>query len=364
MVYVHHMEMCHFRTFRKLRGCVTIVMMVVAGTSVQICRGQTLYDFGNPVPQEQQYLEYINYARSNPPNEGYLLATTTDANVLNAYSTYGVNLTMMQSEFNAISPAPPLAPNSMLMSAARGHSAWMLANATQAHDESPTNTPYTRMTAAGYPWTSAGENIYAYALDLWYGHAGFEVDWDSGVTDGMLPGRGHRANIQNPTYTEIGLGYLYGTNTSVTPPVGPSLITEDFATENSPPTLGTGVAYYDLNGNGSYDVGEEISGLTVNVSGASYYCTTAAGGGWVVPVPSGAATRTVTFTGLGIEPECAYHIHGICQCESRPEVDIHTSRHNQFGHRLHQYAPHLFIQSDRRGGQLYLEPLDDIRRSC
>jgi hypothetical protein len=77
-------------------------------------------------------------------------------------------------------------------------------------------------------------------------------------------------------------------------------VTQDFGTRKSSPTLATGVAYYDLNSNGFYDIGEGISGLTVNVSGASYYCNTAAGGGWTVPVPDTTTNRTVTFSGLGM----------------------------------------------------------------
>ncbi|MEO8616777.1 MAG: Calx-beta domain-containing protein [Luteolibacter sp.] len=95
---------------------------------------------------------------------------------------------------------------------------------------------------------------------------------------------------------EIGIGVSSGTNGTV----GPQLVTQDFGNRSSPPTFGTGVAYYDLNSNNFYDTGEGISGITVNVSGTTNYCTTAQGGGWVVPIPSTAATRTVTFSGLNM----------------------------------------------------------------
>ena len=70
------------------------------------------------------------------------------------------------------------------------------------------------------------------------------------------------------------------------------------------------MAYYDLNSNNFYDIGEGISGLTVNVNGASYYCTTAAGGGWTVPVPAVSASRTVTFSGLGINQSIGLTVSG------------------------------------------------------
>ena len=266
------------------------------------CPALTLYDFGNPTAEEQQYIELINRARANPPAEGARLAATSDAGVLLAYTYYGVDLAMMQSEFNAIAALPPLAPNASLSTIARGHSAWMLANATQDHNESPTNTPFTRMNAAGYFYTSAAENIYAWSNSVWYGHAGFQVDWGTGGTGGMQYPRGHRANIHGPNYREIGVGMAYGTNGVYPNVVGPQLVTQDFAASAANPALATGVAYYDLNSNNICDPGEGIAGLTVTVSGSgvTQYCNTAIGGGWVVPVPATAATRTVTFSALNV----------------------------------------------------------------
>jgi len=278
------------RPFGHLHGLIQGATFALAVSSW----GQTPYDFGNPSAEEQLYIEFINRARANPPAEGARLAATTDPDVLSAYAYFVVNLGMMQSEFNAIAAQPPLAPNAALTTAARGHSSWMLATATQSHNE-PTNTPFTRMTAAGYSYSSAGENIFAYADSVWYGHAGFQVDWGSG-TGGMQTNRGHRASIHNGAFREIGVGVVLGTNGGV----GPQLVTQDFGSRPSSPSFGTGVAYYDLNSNNFYDIGEGISGLTVNVAGASQYCQTAAGGGWTVPVPTTAATRAVTFTGPNV----------------------------------------------------------------
>ena len=259
--------------------------------------GQALYDFGNPTGEEQLYLELINRARANPAAEGARLATTTDSGVLNAYSYFGVSLALMQSEFSAIPAQPPLAPNASLTNSARGHSAWMLATGIQAHYQTnPSNSPSSRAVAAGYGSSYVGENIYASASSTWYGHAGFQVDWGYG-SGGMQTGRGHRMNIHSPDFREIGVGVQLGSSSGV----GPQLVTQDFGYNPASPCFGTGVAYYDLNGNNFYDVGEGISGLTVHVSGASHYCITAEGGGWAIPVPSSAATRTVTFSGPGLD---------------------------------------------------------------
>jgi hypothetical protein len=269
------------------------------------CHGQTLYQFGDPSAEEQLYIELINRARDDPPAESLRLATTTDPAVLRGYTNiysqpyWTVDLGLMQNEFLGIARQPPLAPNASLTIAARAHSAWMLANKLQEHNESPTNTPASRITAAGYSPAICGENIYAYASSVWFGHCGLEVDWGPpDDADGMLEGRGHRMNIHDPAPREIGVGVTLGSNGTF----GPQLVTQDFATSTCNPTLATGVAYYDLNGNQFYDIGEGISGLTVNVSGTgvTQYCNTATGGGWVVPIPPTAANRTVSFSGLGM----------------------------------------------------------------
>lgn len=255
------------------------------------------YDFGNPSPDEQFQIELINRARADPAAEGQRLATTTDPELLAVYSQYGVNLAMMQSEFNAIPSLPPLAPHAALMASARNHSTWMLANATQSHYQTnPSNSPFERMEDAGYDYWWAGENIYAYSKSGEYGHAAFEVDWGTGGTGGMQNPRGHRDAIHSENYRELGVGVIVGSNS----PVGPQVVTQDFGSRFNGPNHATGVVYYDLNGNDFYDVGEGIPGLTVNVAGASFSCTTADGGGWVVPVPTLAMTRTVTFSGPGL----------------------------------------------------------------
>src|SRR2546423_15159802 len=81
-----------------------------------------LYSIGDPTNEEQYYLELINRARANPTAEGVRLATTPDSNVLSAYSSFGVNLVLMQSQFALLPPAPPPSLNASLTPAARAHS--------------------------------------------------------------------------------------------------------------------------------------------------------------------------------------------------------------------------------------------------
>lgn len=277
--------------------------LIVAAAIPAPVTGQSLHTFGDPTAHEQAYIELINRARANPAAEGVLLSTTTHPDILAAISWAGVNLTQFQTEMNAIPVRPPLAPHAGLTTAARGHSQWLFDNARQEHNQTGGQTFLQRMSAVGYSGTT-GENIYSYAEDALHGHAGFEIDWadpdDPYATFGMQNPRGHRDNIHSGTFREIGVGVVNGTKTYNGNTVGPQVVTQDFGVRSSSPYYGTGVAYYDLNGNNFYDVGEGISGLTVNVSGASHYCISAIGGGWTVPIPSTAATRTVSFTGLGM----------------------------------------------------------------
>ncbi len=275
------------------------ILLLAGAFSAPPVLAQTLYNSGDLSADEQMYLEYINRARANPTAEGTWLAALRDSHVLSNYTFFSVNLALMQSEFAAIPSAPPLAPNGSLTNSARGHSNWMFSSGIQAHNQSSSNSPSSRATAAGYNWSTIGENIYAYADHPLAGHAGFNVDWGD-EPNGMQSGRGHRVAIHSTDYREVGIGVRNGSNTVGGNSVGPQIVTQDFGRQPSNPTFGLGVAFYDLNGNNFYDLGEGISGLRVDVSGGTHYCLTAPGGGWCTPVPSAAAVRNVTFSGLGL----------------------------------------------------------------
>jgi hypothetical protein len=256
-----------------------------------------LYSIGDPTNEEQYYLELINRARANPTAEGLRLATTTDSNVLNAYSAFGVNLVLMQAQFVLIPPAPPLSMNATLTTAARAHSQNMLQNNYQGHS-GPDGSLTTRLqgyTAGANGW-SIGENVYAYSKSVWYGHVGFEVDWGGGVANGgMQSPPGHRQNIHSTTFREVGIGVVLGSNGG-SGGVGPQLVTQDFGWVGGLAPFVTGVVYRDLNSNGFYDAGEGVGGVTVTVSNTNTYAVTASSGGYSVPVAE-SGNYTVTFSG-------------------------------------------------------------------
>ncbi len=89
-----------------------------------------------------------------------------------------------------------LALNATLNQAAQAKAADMAANDYWAHNSPSGATPWSFITAAGYSYLTAGENL-AY---------GFNTSADT-IT-GWMNSAGHRANILNTTYTEVGFGII------------------------------------------------------------------------------------------------------------------------------------------------------------
>jgi hypothetical protein len=286
----------------------------IVAVSDQVTRGDlgaaaVTYSIGDPTPEEQLYLEFINRARANPPAEGLRLSQTTDPDILAIYSPpveggYGVNLALLVSQFEVIPAAPPLAFNEKLIQSARRHSEDMFQNVFQDHTGTDGSFFDTRISDAGYNYGRVGENIYAHAENVYYGHAGFEVDWGNGPTaiGGMQNPPGHRTTIHDSRLREVGVGVVLGLNGTAPSTVGPQVVTQDFGTQQNAKALITGVAYYDLNTNNFYDLGEGIGGITVTVEGQTTSAITARSGGYAIPV-SGDGTYNVTLSAPGLTPK-------------------------------------------------------------
>ncbi|MEW2515223.1 CAP domain-containing protein [Streptomyces sp. NPDC046870] len=88
----------------------------------------------------------------------------------------------------------PLTPNSTLTKAAQAHSDDMAAHRNMSHTGSDGSSPGDRITRAGYTWSSYGENVA-------YGYSTAQQ-----VMDGWMSSPGHRANILNCGFKEIGVG--------------------------------------------------------------------------------------------------------------------------------------------------------------
>jgi uncharacterized YkwD family protein len=92
----------------------------------------------------------------------------------------------------------PLRSNAQLKTAAQKHSADMAKQDYFSHTSKNGKSPFDRMSDAGYSFSAAAENIAA----------GQRTAAD--VVEGWMNSEGHKANILNCTYTEIGVGYAKG----------------------------------------------------------------------------------------------------------------------------------------------------------
>lgn len=191
--------------------------------------------------------------------------------------------------------AQPLAFDGDLNEAAEGHSRWMIGTDTFSHTGSGGSSAGQRMTDAGYVFSGSwawGENI-AWATTRSPSGDQDEVQL---LHTNLMNSSGHRANLLNDTFREIGLGFEVGEYAGREA----AFVTENFARSGGEVFL-TGVAFDDRDGDRFYDPGESLGGLTVTAvssTGARYSTTTLDAGGYDLALPAG--TYSVTFAGTGI----------------------------------------------------------------
>jgi uncharacterized protein YkwD len=119
-------------------------------------------------------------------------APSSDATAfLNAINA--VRATARNCGSTAYPAAPALKWNAKLEAAALLHSQDMANQNYFSHTGKNGSQPWDRMTAAGYAWRAAAENIAAGQPDL------------TTVMDGWVKSSGHCANLMSAAYTEIGM---------------------------------------------------------------------------------------------------------------------------------------------------------------
>lgn len=107
-----------------------------------------------------------------------------------------IDLTNQQRAANGLGA---LATNAMLNQAAANKAQDMFAKNYWSHYSPDGTGPWYWITSAGYNYTSAGENL---AKDF---------DTSQGVIDGWMASPGHRDNILNTSYQDIGVAAVNGT---------------------------------------------------------------------------------------------------------------------------------------------------------
>jgi len=247
-----------------------------------------------PTAHEQLLIELINRGRANPTAEATRWGTD-----LNEGLAAGTISTAAKQ---------PLAINPNLTDAARTHSQWMIDNDEFSHYEgSSFDNPESRMRTAGYAFTGSwtlGENIG------WKGSTG-DIDTTAFVAeihkelyvDAGIAGRGHRVNLMDNRYREIGGGVVTGVFESGGDPYNAVMVTEDFATSGTSVFL-TGVAYSDgIAKDNFYTPGEGLGGVIVVAKrasdGTTFQATTWTSGGYSLALPAGTYTVTASGGGLG-----------------------------------------------------------------
>lgn len=129
--------------------------------------------------------------KTEPPS------TTPATNPLETLISQVVAIT---NEFRNQNGLLPLQPNSQLNAAAQTHTENMAVQDFFNHTGRDGSSPGSRMSAAGYQWSRAAENIavgYSTAAE---------------VVKGWIESPGHRANMLNPGLKEIGVGYYFLAN--------------------------------------------------------------------------------------------------------------------------------------------------------
>lgn len=240
----------------------------------------------NMTDQEQLMLELINRARANPTAEA---------------SRFGLDLNQGLAAGTITSQAKqPLAPHQALVSAARIHSDDMLDRDYFSHTTlGTTNGAPERALAAGYPVDAVGENI------AWGGTTG-TLNQNSAVYErheSLFRSPGHRENMLNPPYEEVGIGIKYGQYLDSGTNYNAAMVTEDFGIRGLSPYI-TGVVYTDANANSFYDIGESMRAGTVTATnittGVTYSETIGSSGAYGIVVPAGNYNVTAQYLVNGV----------------------------------------------------------------
>ncbi|MEN9567330.1 MAG: hypothetical protein RLZZ69_2526 [Cyanobacteriota bacterium] len=236
-----------------------------------------------PSASEQYLLELINRARFNPLGE---------ANLFGIDLNDGLAANTISSDSKQ-----PLAFNSDLIDAARSHSQWMLNTDIFDHIGEKINgkdsDPGDRMIRATYEFTGSwtwGENI---------GYTGTTGTLNvnnavAEVNEGLFRSFGHRVNILNNSFREIGLGNLTGDFEGY----NSLMVTENFAKSGSDVFL-TGVTYNDLVLEDEfYTIGEGLAEIKITAirqsDNTSYSTFSMMAGGYQMALQAG--TYNVSFS--------------------------------------------------------------------
>jgi len=154
---------------------------------------------GSPVPQET--LVIPNTGSIPQPTQVAESTSTIALPILPGTCKPSYNFDFEQqaviliNKYRSDNGLPPLEWNETLAEVSRDHSADMACFRYASHYGRDGSNPGTRMRAKGYAWTYFGENIAG-------GYGSPER-----AVEGWMSSPHHRANILNPKFTQIGVGF-------------------------------------------------------------------------------------------------------------------------------------------------------------
>ncbi len=115
-------------------------------------------------------------------------------------SAVSTECTALTNQARAAAGLAPVTVSVTLNAAAQGHSDYQAAIRNMQHEGPGGNNAGTRITAAGYAWRTWGENV-AYGFNDC-----------AAVIKAWMNSAGHRANMLNPAFTNIGIAVAIGSN--------------------------------------------------------------------------------------------------------------------------------------------------------
>ena len=243
------------------------------------------------ITQAEQYLlELINRARLDPQAEA---------------DRYGIDLNQGLSAGTITTDAKQvLAHNEDLELAAQLHTLWMLDANVFSHTGEGGSSLRDRVEASGYSLSGSwrlGENL------AWSGTTG-TLNLEAQIDvhhEGLFLSSGHRRNLMDSRFREIGIAQEEGVFTSDGRDWNASMLTEKFAKSGSDIFV-TGVVYDDLDANNFFSIGEGRSGAVFSV-GAQSAVSADAGGYGIAVSPQDSLVVSISYQGfegtLSVSPE-------------------------------------------------------------
>ncbi|MEO9825642.1 MAG: CAP domain-containing protein [Paracoccaceae bacterium] len=220
--------------------------------------------------EEQLIVELVNRARMDPRSEEIRLAEPLADGI-------------------SRSPVEALAVVPTLSDAAEAHSEDMDNQDYFSHTGRDGDRPWDRAQEAGHENSYVGENIG------WIGSSRTTFDEQARAEDhhhNLWDSDGHQANLMSGNWSEIGVGYDYGSYQGYN---GSTFVTELFSDTGK--SYLTGVVIEDEDGDEFYDIGEGQGDVRITAfnEDEAYATSTWDSGGYSLALPPG--TYTVVFEG-------------------------------------------------------------------